>query len=76
MGSTTNINATPQPCSKNLEIASDWKVSMPLYKLPTSKTICKAVCLPSKHWQFHDFSDMSVVLILVADPMFFRPIFS
>jgi hypothetical protein len=45
-------------------------------KLHTFKTICKAVCLPSRHWQFQDFSGMIVALILIVDPMFLRPIYS
>jgi hypothetical protein len=47
-----------------------------LYTQPTSKAICKAVCLPSRRWQIQDFSGMIVALILVVDPMFFRPISS
>jgi hypothetical protein len=34
------------------------------------------VCLPSRRWQIQDFSGMIVALILVVDPMFFRPICS
>jgi hypothetical protein len=28
----------------------------------------------SRHWQIQDFSGMIVAIILVVDPMFFRPI--
>jgi hypothetical protein len=34
------------------------------------------VCFPSRHWQIQDFSGMIVALILIVDPMFFRPICS
>jgi hypothetical protein len=34
------------------------------------------VCLPSRRWQIPDFSGTIVALILVVDPMFFKPIYS
>jgi hypothetical protein len=77
-GSAININATIMPEKYWICQRMECKhTTLHIYaicathvqqKLPTSKAICKAASLPSKHWQIQDFSGLIMALILVVDP--------